>query len=65
MINLLCFVWTVLFWLTSSQINYKNYTQKLNGGTTVAATMMAAYSAGIKIFVTGGVGGVHRDVLEC
>ena len=39
--------------------------QKLNGGTTVAATMMAAYSAGIKIFVTGGVGGVHRDVLEC
>ena len=32
------------------------------GGTTVSTTMMAAHSAGISIFVTGGIGGVHRDV---
>ncbi len=31
-----------------------------NGSTTVAATMMAAYAAGVKIFATGGIGGVHR-----
>ena len=30
------------------------------GSTTVAATMMIADWAGIKIFVTGGIGGVHR-----
>jgi pseudouridylate synthase len=34
--------------------------QKGNGSTTVAATMYIAYLAGIKIFVTGGIGGVHR-----
>jgi len=34
--------------------------QKLNGGTTVAATMRLAGMAGIKVFVTGGIGGVHR-----
>lgn len=32
----------------------------LNGATTVAATMMVAERAGIKVFVTGGIGGVHR-----
>ena len=32
----------------------------LNGATTVAATMIAASLAGIKVFVTGGIGGVHR-----
>ena len=31
-----------------------------DGGTTVAATMIIADLAGIKIFATGGVGGVHR-----
>lgn len=31
------------------------------GGTTVAATMIIAHMAGIRIFATGGVGGVHRD----
>ncbi|KAM7347324.1 uncharacterized protein ACRADG_006909 [Cochliomyia hominivorax] len=31
------------------------------GGTTVAATMIIAHMAGIQIFATGGVGGVHRD----
>lgn len=34
---------------------------KLDGGTTVAATMFAAEKAGIKIFATGGIGGVHRQ----
>ena len=34
--------------------------KKLNGATTVAATMQAAYLAGIDVFVTGGIGGVHR-----
>ena len=34
--------------------------QKLNGATTVSATMIIAEMAGIKVFATGGVGGVHR-----
>ena len=34
--------------------------QKHMGATTVAATMRIASMAGIKIFVTGGIGGVHR-----
>jgi pseudouridine-5'-phosphate glycosidase len=34
-------------------------TKKL-GATTVAATMICAEAAGINIFVTGGIGGVHR-----
>jgi len=33
---------------------------KKTGATTVAATMMCAAAAGIKIFATGGIGGVHR-----
>ncbi|KAM4734604.1 uncharacterized protein FYW61_007649 [Anableps anableps] len=33
----------------------------LSGGTTVSATMIAAHKAGIPVFVTGGIGGVHRD----
>lgn len=33
---------------------------KKMGGTTVAATMICANLAGIKFFVTGGIGGVHR-----
>jgi len=32
----------------------------LNGATTVAATMMVAERVGIKVFATGGIGGVHR-----
>ncbi|MCC6956634.1 MAG: pseudouridine-5'-phosphate glycosidase [Anaerolineales bacterium] len=31
-----------------------------SGGTTVAGTMLAAHRSGIKIFATGGIGGVHR-----
>jgi pseudouridylate synthase len=34
--------------------------KKLLGATTVAATMRIASMAGIRIFVTGGIGGVHR-----
>ena len=35
--------------------------QKRDGATTMAGTMMAAHWAGIKVFATGGIGGVHRD----
>lgn len=35
--------------------------KQLDGATTVASTMIIAEMAGIKVFVTGGIGGVHRD----
>jgi pseudouridine-5'-phosphate glycosidase len=38
--------------------------KKLPGATTVAATMRIASMAGIKIFATGGIGGVHRGANE-
>jgi pseudouridylate synthase len=34
--------------------------QRRDGATTVAGTMMAAHWAGIQVFATGGIGGVHR-----
>jgi pseudouridine-5'-phosphate glycosidase len=34
------------------------------GATTVAATMIAAHRAGIAVFATGGIGGVHRGAEE-
>ncbi len=34
--------------------------QKIDGATTVASTMIAAKMAGIRVFATGGIGGVHR-----
>jgi pseudouridylate synthase len=34
--------------------------KRLHGATTVAATMIIAKMAGIRIFATGGIGGVHR-----
>lgn len=37
---------------------------KDNGSTTVAATMICADLAGIKVFATGGLGGVHRGAAE-
>lgn len=37
--------------------------EKWNGATTVAATMWIAHRAGIKVFATGGIGGVHRGTL--
>ena len=33
---------------------------KKNGATTVATTMICAAMAGVKVFATGGIGGVHR-----
>ncbi len=38
--------------------------QKKDGATTVAATMIGANLAGIRIFATGGIGGVHRGASE-
>ncbi|MCB1743448.1 MAG: pseudouridine-5'-phosphate glycosidase [Gammaproteobacteria bacterium] len=35
-----------------------------DGATTVAATMLCARAAGIEVFATGGIGGVHRGVAE-
>jgi pseudouridylate synthase len=35
--------------------------KKLDGGTTVAGTMYAASMAGIQVFATGGIGGVHKE----
>ena len=37
--------------------------QKWTGGTTVSATLWIAQRAGIKVFATGGIGGVHRGSL--
>ena len=37
--------------------------QKWTGGTTVSATVWIARRAGIKVFATGGIGGVHRGSL--
>lgn len=34
--------------------------QKINGGTTISGTMVLARLAGIRVFGTGGLGGVHR-----
>ncbi|HMM34766.1 MAG TPA: pseudouridine-5'-phosphate glycosidase, partial [Thermoanaerobaculia bacterium] len=35
-----------------------------SGATTVAATMAIAAAAGIRVFATGGIGGVHRGAEE-
>ncbi len=40
------------------------YAKKLWGATTVATTMIIANQAGIEVFVTGGIGGVHRGAQE-
>jgi pseudouridine-5'-phosphate glycosidase len=38
--------------------------KKLDGATTVAGTMIVAHQAGIPLFVTGGIGGVHPGAAE-
>lgn len=38
--------------------------KKMDGATTVASTMIIAAMAGIKVFATGGIGGVHRGAQE-
>ena len=40
------------------------FAKKLWGATTVATTMIIAKMAGIKVFVTGGIGGVHRGAQD-
>ena len=40
------------------------YAKKYWAATTVATTMIIAAQAGIKLFVTGGIGGVHRGAQE-
>ena len=40
------------------------YAKKLWAATTVATTMIIAHQAGIDVFVTGGIGGVHRGAQE-
>lgn len=32
-----------------------------SGGTTVSSTLSTSYSAGIRVFSTGGIGGIHRE----
>lgn len=38
--------------------------KKADGATTVASTMIIAALAGVKVFATGGIGGVHRGAQE-
>ncbi len=40
------------------------YADKLWGATTVSATMILAHQAGIEVFVTGGIGGVHKGATK-
>ncbi len=51
-----------------AKLNLSNFAAVLAAGdpgsTTVAATMFAAHHAGISVFATGGIGGVHRDASE-
>src|SRR5262245_32818423 len=51
-----------------AKINLSNLAAAVSSGqpgsTTVAATMFAAHASGIRIFATGGIGGVHRDTAE-
>lgn len=49
---------------TSSRDLAADMVQGLTAGTTVSATMRIASLAGIEIFATGGVGGVHRGAEE-
>lgn len=38
--------------------------RRLDAGTTVSATLAIAHAAGIRVFATGGIGGVHREVVQ-
>merc|ERR1719270_450515 len=38
--------------------------RRMVGGTTVSGTMIASHLAGVEVFVTGGIGGVHRGATE-
>ena len=45
--------------LSAGDLSYA-MAKKLSGGTTVSATLFISYKSGIKVFSTGGIGGVHR-----
>jgi pseudouridine-5'-phosphate glycosidase len=51
-----------------AKINFSNLAAAVASGqpgsTTVAATMFAAHASAIRVFATGGIGGVHRDATE-
>ena len=51
-----------------AKVNLSNLAAALSSGqpgsTTVAATMFAAHASGIRVFATGGIGGVHRGASE-
>ncbi|KAG2175604.1 hypothetical protein INT43_001251 [Umbelopsis isabellina] len=47
-------------WKTSRRDIPYVMANSLTGATTVAGTMVFAHAAGISVFVTGGIGGVHR-----
>ena len=53
---------------TAVKVNLGNFAVEVaaggSGSTTVAATMFAAWRAGIRIFATGGIGGVHRGATD-
>lgn len=50
------------------KVNLSNFAATLvvrgTGSTTVAATMLASHHAGIAVFATGGIGGVHRGASD-
>jgi pseudouridylate synthase len=50
------------------KVNFSNLAAAVSSGhpgsTTVAATMFTAHACGIRVFATGGIGGVHRDASE-
>lgn len=50
-----------LFKISRRDLGYA-ISRNLSGGTTVSGTMTIAHKAGIRIFATGGIGGVHRGV---
>lgn len=51
-----------------AKLNLSNFAAHVaagaSGSTTVAATMFVAHRAGIRVFATGGIGGVHRGAVE-
>jgi pseudouridylate synthase len=51
-----------------AKINLSNLAAAVSSGqpgsTTVAATIFAAHASAIRVFATGGIGGVHRDVSD-
>src|SRR5262245_54440448 len=52
----------------AAKLNLSNLAAHLSpgswGSTTVAATLLVARQAGIRVFTTGGIGGVHRNATE-